>query len=132
MNKNETGEQYQNVIGKDATLSGEISFPEDTYIDGVIEGNLTIKGSVYVGENAVIKANISATDVTSEGTIKGNIVCEGTLTLLHTARVTGDIQTSLLKVEEGAIVQAKISMQKKNEKAEMLPPIENPAPKRNQ
>jgi len=71
-------------------------------IDGRVEGEIITKGTLVVGESAVIQADINASTVVSGGRITGNITASEKVQLLAPAIVSGGIKTPLLVLEEGA------------------------------
>ncbi|HDS11294.1 MAG TPA: polymer-forming cytoskeletal protein [Candidatus Wirthbacteria bacterium] len=124
MNKPDTNPEFNNQIGKGAKLKGDIIFDTDTLIDGRVEGSITINGFLHLGPNADIQASIQAEQIVCQGKIKGNINCSGTLRLASTSQITGDIQTHLLAIEEGAQMQAKVSMNAEKKQPELLKPLD--------
>ncbi len=60
-------------LGKGADFKGVIHFDCTVHIDGSIEGEIHTKGTLIVGENAVIKGIISAGSLICSGKINGNI-----------------------------------------------------------
>jgi cytoskeletal protein CcmA (bactofilin family) len=89
-------------IGKGTELKGVISYQQGTVrIDGNVEGEIITKGVLVVGETAVIRAEINAGTVISNGKITGNITASERIQLLPTAVLEGTIKTPALIVEEG-------------------------------
>ena len=66
-----TGEQA--TIGKSLMIKGEVTGSESLYIDGRIEGTITLPGNrVTVGRNGQVAANISAREIVVLGKVRGN------------------------------------------------------------
>lgn len=124
MAKGEYEDQYPNMISQGTNLKGDVVFEEGVMLDGRVEGTITVKGALLVGERAEIKAGISATSVEIRGTVRGSIHCDGLLALAHTAKLSGDIQTVMMSMEEGAIINGKVNMQK-SQQTQMLEPVEH-------
>jgi len=92
----------ETFINQGCELVGELRFTEDVRIDGKIEGRIKAAKSVIVGEAAEIQATIEAETLEIFGAVDGDVrVTRGT-TLHKSARVTGEIQTAGIVVEEGA------------------------------
>src|SRR2546422_9445148 len=95
------GDEPFTFLGKGAQFKGIIHFEGTIRIDGRLEGEIHTKGTLMVGEHAVIEGDISAGAVVSGGHINGNIVASEKVQLLPAAVVKGTIKTPLLSIEEG-------------------------------
>ena len=95
------GDEPFTFLGKGAQFKGIIHFEGTIRIDGRLEGEIHTKGTLMVGEHAVIEGDINADVVVCGGQINGNIVAAEKVQLLATGLVTGTIKTPLLSVEEG-------------------------------
>src|SRR5207253_2216637 len=95
------GDEPFTFLGKGSQFKGIISFEGTIRIDGRLEGEIHTKGTLVVGEHAVIEGDVSADVVISGGRVTGNIVASEKVQLLSTGVVVGTIKTPLLTVEEG-------------------------------
>src|SRR5947199_10065157 len=95
------GDESFTFLGKWAQFKGVITFEGTIRIDGRLEGEIHTKGTLMVGEHAVIEGDINADVVVCGGQISGNIVASEKVQLLSTGVVTGTIKTPLLSIEEG-------------------------------
>jgi cytoskeletal protein CcmA (bactofilin family) len=99
------------VIGKSVTIRGELSGSEDLFMDGEIEGTITlIESRLTVGPNARIHADISVQDVIVFGRVEGNVRATGRLELRQSASVIGDIQAGRLSIEESATLRGRVEL----------------------
>jgi cytoskeletal protein CcmA (bactofilin family) len=104
------------VIGKSVVIRGELSGDEDLYIDGDIEGTITLKGSgLTIGPNARVRANISVRDVTVFGHLTGNVQAAGRVDLRQSAIVNGDILAGRLCIEESAVLKGSVELKQSSE-----------------
>lgn len=91
-----------NVLASGIEITGSIKFSNDMIIDGKIEGEISSdKGRVTIGENALVKGDITAGEVKVFGTVEGKII-SGRCELKTKSKTTGDIKTKTLAMEEGA------------------------------
>jgi cytoskeletal protein CcmA (bactofilin family) len=97
-------------LGKGTEFKGVITYEGTIRIDGKVEGEIITKGTLVVGETAVINAEISAGTVVSGGKITGNIRAQEKVQLLSTAVQTGTIVTPVLVIEEGVTFNGKCEM----------------------
>src|SRR5437870_13916941 len=96
-----SGDEPFTFLGKGAQFKGIIHFEGTIRIDGRLEGEIHTKGTLMVGEHAVIEGDISAGVIVSGGQINGNITATERVQLLSSAVLTGALKTPLLYVEEG-------------------------------
>ena len=96
-----SGEESFTFLGKGSQFKGIITFEGTIRIDGRLEGEIHTKGTLVVGEHAVVEGDISADVVISGGRVTGNIIATDKVQLLSTGIVLGTIKTPLLSVEEG-------------------------------
>jgi cytoskeletal protein CcmA (bactofilin family) len=96
-------------IGKSVVIKGELSGSEDLYLDGQVEGSISLKGnSLTVGPNGQVKGGVEAKGVVVQGKVEGNIQASERVELRKSAIVTGDIATQRILIEEGASLRGKV------------------------
>lgn len=93
----------ETIIGTGVKVHGNLTSQSDITIDGNLEGSISAEGSVTIGVNAQIKANITATSVVVAGLVNGNITTEGEASILETGHVEGDIKAGGLAIATGGI-----------------------------
>jgi cytoskeletal protein CcmA (bactofilin family) len=99
------------VIGRSVTIRGELSGKEDLYMDGTLEGTITLSGSrLTVGPNARLMADLNAQDVVVYGFVEGNIRATGRIELRESAVVKGDIAAERLSIEENASIKGQVEL----------------------
>jgi cytoskeletal protein CcmA (bactofilin family) len=59
------------------------------------------QNSAVIGKEAKIKGNLVVNSVSIEGSIQGNITAKDRIEMKSSARVTGDIKSKRLSVEDG-------------------------------
>ena len=96
-----SGEESFTFLGKGSQFKGIVTFEGTIRIDGRLEGEIHTKGTLVVGEHAIIEGDVSADVVISGGRVTGNIVAADRVQLLATGIVIGTIKTPLLSIEEG-------------------------------
>jgi cytoskeletal protein CcmA (bactofilin family) len=96
-------------LTKSFTVRGEITGAEELYIDGVIEGTVTLRDSrVTIGANAVIKADLEVQDAVLLGKLEGNITATGKVELRQTAVLLGNVTAARLSVEDSAAMRGQV------------------------
>jgi|688.fasta_scaffold57640_4 cytoskeletal protein CcmA (bactofilin family) len=102
--------QAINNIGNGTVIEGNIKTDGDIRIDGKINGNIHTTGRLVLGVTCQVIGDVTCLDGSIDGFVRGNIQVKEILKISKTANIDGNIQTGKLIVEEGAMIQAKISM----------------------
>jgi cytoskeletal protein CcmA (bactofilin family) len=97
----ENNSTTQSVIAADVEITGTVKSSGNVRIDGKLDGELNCEGDATIGKEAKIKGNLSVSSVTIEGTVNGNIAARDRIEMKSSARVTGDIRSKRLSVEDG-------------------------------
>jgi cytoskeletal protein CcmA (bactofilin family) len=100
----------ETVVGTSVKLKGNLKSDGDITVDGSVNGEIKTKGTVTVGPNANIIANVHAKNVNIAGTVQGNIVATDRLNISESGRVYGDISANILSVAAGALFSGKSTM----------------------
>lgn len=99
-----------NLIGGGTKIVGDITSAGDVRIDGHLMGNIVIAGKFVLGATGVVEGNITSVNADLSGEIKGTVNISEMLSLKSTARINGDIETSKLMIEPGAVFSGTCNM----------------------
>jgi cytoskeletal protein CcmA (bactofilin family) len=106
-------------VGHGTTLTGETSFQMMLRVDGHLTGTVSSEGgTLLVGTNGQVDANVSVGVAQINGTVNGDIVATEKIHLGRTAQVIGNIATPKLVIEDGAAFEGSCSMLKARENQE--------------
>jgi cytoskeletal protein CcmA (bactofilin family) len=97
-------------LGRGVDFKGVIHFDGTVRIDGKLDGEVHTKGTLVIGEHAVIKGLITAGTVICGGKIKATITATEKVQLLKPAVVLGDVRTPAIVIEEGAHIHGMCDM----------------------
>ncbi len=104
------------VIGKTVIIRGDLSGNEDLYIDGDIEGSITLTESrLTIGPNPRVRADITVRDVIVFSHLSGNVQATGRVDLRQSGSVSGDIFAGRLSIEESAILKGRVELKASTE-----------------
>lgn len=98
------------LIGKDCVVGGDFKAVGSARIDGTVEGNITVEGTLILGVGSLVEGNITAQSVLVSGEVNGNIQAPVKTELVAGARVLGDIETAVIVIDENAIFQGRLDM----------------------
>ena len=107
---------------------------EDLLIMGTVECSVDLKGNhLTIGNEGVIKANISARAITVEGRVEGDIVATERIAIKSSSQVKGNLKAERVTLEDGAKFRGSIDMDVDTTKSSSYPsysssPIETDLP----
>lgn len=103
-------------VGHGTTLTGETNFQMMLRVDGHLTGTVTSDGgTLIVGTNGQVDANVSVAVATINGTVNGDVIATEKIQLGRTAKVVGNIAAPRLVIEDGAILEGSCAMTKARE-----------------
>jgi cytoskeletal protein CcmA (bactofilin family) len=91
----------QNVLHADVELRGTLKFSGELTFDGKLDGDIQSEGTLQLGDNAVIKGNITVNSIVVRGKITGNITAREKIDIKTKTELFGDIRAPRLVMEEG-------------------------------
>jgi cytoskeletal protein CcmA (bactofilin family) len=98
-------------VGGGTVVTGEANFKAMLRVDGHLSGRVSSSsGTLIVGANGKVDANIEVAVAIIHGTINGDIIATQRLELGRAAKVNGNIQTPSLVIEQGAIFEGSCKM----------------------
>ena len=111
------------TVGKSVKIVGQIFTKEDLYVDGDVEGTIeSLENKVTVGPNGRVQASIRAREVIILGQVQGNVETSDKVDIRKDAKLVGDITTSRISIEDGALFKGSIDIKKAE------PKVATPAP----
>ncbi len=111
---NETDNSTINLISNGTDITGDIKSTGDIRIDGSLTGNLNTKGKVVIGQTGRVNGEIICKNSEISGIIEGRVIVNQLLNLKASSKILGDIVTSKLSIEPGAIFSGTCKMSETN------------------
>lgn len=114
-----------NLISAGTSVNGDIDSNSGFRIDGQLKGKMNIKGKVVIGASGMITGDIFCQNLEVSGEVSGNIQAGELVSLKATAKVNGEIITSKLAIEPGAVFSGNCRMDRDTDarrKESLLPP----------
>ncbi len=98
-------------LGPDASIEGTIAFQGTIRLDGGVKGKIqSSQGTVIVGEKAVVNAEIVVGTAIVMGEVVGTIDAADRIEVYPPGRISGDIQSPVISIEEGGMLNGNCSM----------------------
>ena len=105
-----TPRDVQANLGQGSRVEGKLSFEGSVRIDGQIEGEISAKDTVIIGEAAIVNAQIQANTVIVHGRVQGDITARKRVELRAPARLVGNLATPSLVIHEGVVFEGNCKM----------------------
>ena len=108
-------------VGGGTVVTGEANFKAMMRPDGHLSGRVSsTSGTLIVGANGKVDANIEVAVAVIHGTINGDIIATQRLELGRASKVNGNIQTPSLIIEQGAIFEGTCKMLQMSQAADKM------------
>jgi tetratricopeptide (TPR) repeat protein/cytoskeletal protein CcmA (bactofilin family) len=116
---------------KGIKLKGSLWVKGLVHFDGDFEGEIYSSDHFIIGKSGKILGNIKTYNVTNKGFIQGNMFAENKVSLMNDSRLTGDISTFHLIIDEGSNFEGRCKMIEEAPKSvkEEMETLERPVPK---
>ncbi|WP_049945990.1 MULTISPECIES: bactofilin family protein [unclassified Butyrivibrio] len=114
-----SAEPITSFIAAGAIVDGPFTAKESTRVDGTINGNVSVNGSLIVGQEGKITGAVSATNLFLAGEIQGNVSAgTGKVEISDTGKLIGDLTAKTLVIDENAVFQGQCNMTAEKTSAE--------------
>lgn len=98
-------------VGHGTVLTGEATFKGMLRVDGHLSGRVVSQeGTLIVSNNGQLDANVEVAVAQIFGNVNGDVIATKRVELGRASRVTGNIQTPALVIEQGAIFEGTCRM----------------------
>ena len=93
------------LISEGCKIEGLLTGSGNFLINGEVDGECNIDGSVTLARGGYCKGLLKADAVIVAGTVDGDIVANGQVEIANTAKITGTVSGEAIAVAEGAVVE---------------------------
>ncbi|HVP28622.1 MAG TPA: polymer-forming cytoskeletal protein [Myxococcota bacterium] len=97
-------------IDQGTEFEGRLTFRDTVRIDGRFVGEITSENTLIVGETGEVEAEVDSQVVIVGGTVVGPVKARRRLVLHKTARLEGDVEVGSLAIEDGAVLNGRVTM----------------------
>jgi cytoskeletal protein CcmA (bactofilin family) len=111
------------TVGREITLSGEITSCDKLIIEGSVEANLNNCRDVEIAESGLFKGSASIEDAEIHGRFEGNLVVRKRLLIKASGRVSGTIRYGQIEIECGGQISGDVQAQPSADHADILPEV---------
>lgn len=93
------------LINDGCKIIGTITGTGSYLVNGEVDGDCELDGTVTLARNGLFKGTLRATNVIVAGTVQGDIIAAGKVEISDSARITGTVSGEAIAVAEGAVVE---------------------------
>ncbi len=97
-------------IDENTKIEGSIKFNQSFRIDGKFKGEITEGKSLIIGETGNVEGNISVDFIIINGSVNGKIIANEKVEIYSNGKLSGEVSTPKLIIEEGAFFQGTSKM----------------------
>jgi cytoskeletal protein CcmA (bactofilin family) len=108
------------TVGREITLSGEITSCDKLIIEGSVEANLNNCRDVEIAESGLFKGSAAIEDAEIRGRFEGNLVVRKRLLIKASGRVSGTIRYGQIEIECGGQISGDIQAQPSTDSGEVV------------
>jgi cytoskeletal protein CcmA (bactofilin family) len=95
-------------IGPGIHFKGDIHGEGTLAIHGVFEGDIVLDGTLQVGPEGRIDANVTARTIVIAGAVRGNLSADTRVEILPTGSLTGTVKSASFAAAIGATVKGEV------------------------
>jgi cytoskeletal protein CcmA (bactofilin family) len=103
-------EQISGFLDQGIHVTGELHFGGILRIDGNFHGSISSGDTLIIGEHAVVHADIKVGELELHGQVFGNVEAKHRVEISASGRLRGDLQTSVLLVQAGGVLEGRSRM----------------------
>jgi cytoskeletal protein CcmA (bactofilin family) len=97
-------------LGEGTEFEGLLNFDGTVRVDGRFKGEVHTADCLIIGETGFVEGEIKAGHFIVMGTFSGNVKAANKVEILSTGRITGNVLSPALIVQEGGILEGNIVM----------------------
>jgi cytoskeletal protein CcmA (bactofilin family) len=109
-------DKISTFLGEETELEGKLKVSGTLRLDGHFKGEISGAGTLVVGEGAKIESDIHVSNILNSGEIQGNVIADEKIEIQSAGKIIGSIQTPVLVMDEGGIIEGDCRMHKTEKK----------------
>jgi cytoskeletal protein CcmA (bactofilin family) len=109
------------IVGREITLSGEITSCDRLIVEGSVEANLQNSREMDIAESGLFKGTATISEAEIRGRFEGNLTVRKRLYIRATGRVSGTIRYGQIEIECGGQISGDIQAQAHEEIISAVP-----------
>lgn len=120
------GGEAVNLILEGTRLEGELTFTSQLVVAGHVKGNIRCQSTLFIERTGHVEGRIEAPAIVVHGELQGKVLATGFLEICTGATVGGDVAARSVRVDQGAVLTANLTIS--DSLPDSLDPPATPAP----
>jgi cytoskeletal protein CcmA (bactofilin family) len=113
MKSKSDGATLNGFLDRGSQFSGELAFEQTFRIDGKFQGKVRSGSELIVGDSAEVDADIDVERISVNGRLTGKVRARERIELHAGARVSAELISPIIRIEEGALFDGSCKMAEK-------------------
>ena len=102
--------ELNTIIGRGSVFEGTLQVQNSLRVDGRVQGNVQVGDSLIVGKEGEIDGEVRVRNAVIGGKVRDKVLANGKVVLEAKSVVVGEIKTSRLVIEDGAVFEGRCTM----------------------
>ncbi len=102
--------RINSILGPGSELQGSFIAQGSARVDGIVNGDVKVTGTLIVGSTGKIDGNVEAESIVIGGEVQGNVFAPLMAELTEKAKVTGDVTTKDIVLDDAAVILGKCNV----------------------
>lgn len=98
------------IIAAGMKVIGDCETDGTLRIEGSIQGTVRAGKAVVIGKDGLVDGHVITQDAVIAGTVTGTVTAQSRLEVQGTARLDGEVAARRMQLEEGAVLNGKVTM----------------------
>lgn len=103
-------QKIETIIGRGSHVTGDMDVQGSIHVNGEVDGSVRATGFVTVSATGIVHGGIAGEYAIVGGIVEGDVDVKGKVVLSKYAKLNGDIISSRLIIEDGAVFEGKSTM----------------------
>lgn len=117
-----------NLILKDTRLEGDLNFSAQLVVAGHVKGNIRCESTLFIERGGRVEGRVQAPAIIVHGELQGTVLATETLEIASGAVVGGDVAARSVRVDQGSMLTANLTISADLPDSLDPPQAEAPAP----
>ncbi|HEY7862709.1 MAG TPA: polymer-forming cytoskeletal protein [Thermoanaerobaculia bacterium] len=107
------GATLNGFLDRGSNFSGDLSFEQTFRIDGRFQGKIRSGSELIIGDSAEVDADIEVERISVNGRLAGVVRAKERIELMPGARVSAELISPIIRIDEGAVFDGTCKMAEK-------------------
>ncbi|HXP30252.1 MAG TPA: polymer-forming cytoskeletal protein [Stellaceae bacterium] len=96
------------IVGRDISLSGDITSCDELVVEGSVEANIANCRQIEIAESGLFKGSATIEEADVRGRFEGTLTVRGRLFIRNAGKVTGTVRYGQIEIERGGQISGDV------------------------